>query len=148
MIKPSSVAVISPPMEVSPSLTAFIRSDSFTLSSAASFTTVRPSAKAAAMAITGSSSMRAGMISPSMVVPLSLSREYLTSISAVSSPPERRLSTSSISAFISLYTLSMPALVGLMPTFFMRSSEPGTSMAAVMKYAAEDISEGTDISQA
>ena len=45
-------------------------------------------------------------------------------------------------------TSIIPALVGLIPTFLIRISEPGTREAAAMKYAADEISPGTWILRA
>ena len=125
------------------SVTVAIRLVSFTFSSAASLMTVVPSAWAAITARMGISSIKAGMMSPSIVAPFrSLER---TKMSARPSPPRKVSFTRVISAPIALHTSRNPALVKLVPTFLTSSSEPGTRRPAAIKYAADEMSPGTKI---
>ena len=131
MIMPSSVGVTLHPIAFRLSVTVSIRSVSFTLSSAASLMTVVPSAAAAMTAMIGISSIRVGMISPSIRMPCSwLVR---TRMSAIFSPPSVRSFSRVISPPMSSHTLRMPARVGLIPTPRIRISESGTISPAAMK---------------
>ena len=145
IIMPSSVSLTTAPIFVNSSVITRIRLDSLTLSSAASFIIVVPSAVVAMAAMTGSSSIRVGMIAPSIVIPCSLEKD--TCISAELSEEALYSFKYSIFAPISLETLIMPSLVGLIPTFLITISEPGSIRAAAIKYAADDISPGTAMSQ-
>ena len=131
MIIPSSVGVTSQPIAFRLSVTVSIRSVSLTFSSAASLIIVVPSAMAAITAITGISSIKVGMMSPSIVVPCSLL--VRTRTSAILSPPSVRSLRRVISPPISSHTLKIPARVGLIPTFSTRISESGTISPAAMK---------------
>ena len=83
------------------------------------------------MAIIGISSIRVGMISPPIVIPCKA--ENFTSKSAVGSPLSVFMLRSSISPPISLATRKIPSLVGLIPTFFNKISDPGTKSPAAIK---------------
>ena len=122
-----------------------MRLDSLTLSSCASRITVSPSANAAATAITGSSSIRRGMIAPPISTPCSLL--YLTVRSHIGSASSRKFD-SVMSAPMSRRTSRTPVRVGLTPTFLIVSSLPGMIAPATRKNAADEISPGTAISTA
>ena len=64
-------------------------------------------------------------------------------MSATGSPISSFTLDSFILAPIILQTVSIPSLVGLIPTFFIVISEFGVRRPAAIKYAAEDISPGT-----
>ena len=130
MIMPSSVGVISAPIARRPSVTVAIRSDSLTLSSAASRMMVSPFAAAAITARTGSSSIRVGIRLPSMTVPFR--EEVRTSRSAAGSPCTVSF-TGRMSAPMAFAAWRIPARVGLVPVFRISSSDPGTRLAAAMK---------------
>ena len=140
---PSEVGVTSAHMASRFSVTVSMRLDSLTFNSAASFIVVVPSAKAAMTAMTGSSSISDGMISPSIVVPCKL--EDRTRRSQTGSPETVRQFCFSMSAPMADATRRMPSLVGFMPTFLMSISEFGTISPAAIKYAAEEMSPGTSI---
>ena len=105
---------------------------------------VFPLAKAASTAIIGISSIKVGIISPSITVPCKLEEETVRS--ATGSPETSLSFENSIFPPISLMTVIMPALVGFMFTFRKVISELGTIRPAAKKYAAEEMSPGTFIS--
>ena len=143
MIMPSAVSSTSAPMALKFSAMTAIRLDSLTFNSAASRMMVSPSAKQAMAAIIGSSSIRVGMMSPWMSVPCRLL--VRTRMSATGSPVMRTFKRVR-SPPMARQTWIIPSRVGLMPTFFMRSSELGIISPAARKKAAEEISPGTAIS--
>ncbi|MDT4837889.1 hypothetical protein FQZ97_716320 [compost metagenome] len=104
---------------------------------------VSPSAKEAAIARTGYSSIIEGARSGGTVTPLSL--DDFTRKSATSSPPARRGSMISMSAPISCNVRIRPVRVGFMSTLRMVTSEPSTSSAATSGKAVEDGSPGTSM---
>ncbi len=71
-----------------------------------------------------------------------------TTRSATRSPPCSRTRSSRMSAPIARSAASRPVRRGLMPTTRRRSSEPGTSVAATRKNAADEKSAGTSTSVA
>ena len=131
MIIPSSVAVMSAPMDERAFTMTSILFDSLTLSSWASLMMVSPSAKHARTAMAGISSMSFGMMGPSMTQPLRL--DVLTVMSAVGSPHPLTTLEYSISPPIALMTSSIPSLVGLIPTFLMVMHEFGVISPATRK---------------
>ena len=131
IIMPSSVGVTSQPNNFKFSVTVRIRSVSFTLSSAASRIMVIPSAKAAITAITGISSIKVGMSSPSTTVPWS--ELPFTRRSQTGSPDAVLGFSRSMAPPIALAAFKMPSLVGLTPTLRIKISEPGVSNAAAIK---------------
>ena len=143
MIKPLSVSMMSAPIAPKFSVIIAIRSDSFTRSSCASLIMVCPFAKHAIRAMTGSSSIRVGIISPSTIVPRRLL--VFTRRSATGSPPSSLAFNNVISAPISWHTFKIPARVSLIPTLFIVISEFGVIRAATIKKAAEEISPGTSM---
>ena len=92
---------------------------------------VVPLAKAAIIAMIGISSIKVGIISPPIVMPCNA--ENLTSKSAAGSPLSVFIFRSSISPPISFATRKIPSLVGLIPTFFNKISDPGTRRPAAIK---------------
>ena len=144
IIIPSSVGTISAPIAFKASATTWIRSVSLTLSSSASRITVLPWACVAKSVIIGSSSIKRGMMSPPISVPLS---------SEVSTVMVADLATWSISESfilppISLITSMIPVRVSLIPTFFKTILEFGTTSPATNQKAAEEISPGPTTSWA
>ncbi len=133
----------STPLSLRPVATAARRSLSLTRSSSRPFITVAPSAKAAATARTGYSSIIDGARSSGTVTPLR--DEERTRRSATSSPPARRGFMTSISAPISCSVRIRPVRVGFISTLRMVTSEPGTRSAATSGKAVEDGSPGTSI---
>ena len=131
MIIPSSVGVMSAPMDLKASVVVSIRFVSLTFNSAASLMIVVPSAQAAMTAIIGISSMSVGINAPSIVVPCSLL--VRTRISARGSPPSSDSLTRVMSAPIFLHTSKKPARVLLIPTFFTSSSESKVKSPAAIK---------------
>ena len=103
-----------------------------------------PSAKDAATATNGSSSIAFGIISPLISVACKLlERARMSPIGSPFTPLSFMISMSPPIFFRISIT---PVLSGLIPTFFIRTSEPGVIRAATIKKAAEDKSEGTIIS--
>ena len=140
--KPSAVASIATPRAASPATTVAIRSDSLCRSSPAPRTSVLPSAKAPSSPTSGSSSIRSGTSAPSTTVPTS--RACDTVRSATGSPRSTGPSSSSMLAPILCMTAMIPVRVGLTPTARSLTRDPGTSVAATTKKAAEDRSPGTE----
>ena len=64
-------------------------------------------------------------------------------MSATGSPHCVLVLSNSKFAPICLQTRKIPSRVGLIPTFLIKSSEPGIKSPAAMKNAAEEISPGT-----
>ena len=104
---------------------------------------VFPFAKQAIRAMTGSSSIRVGIMLPSTTVPWS--SLVFTRRSATGSPPSSRVFNKVMSAPMSWHTFKIPARVSLMPTFLIVISESGVIKPATMKNAAEEMSPGTSI---
>ena len=119
------------------------RSDSFTRSSLSPRITVVPSAKAAATASTGYSSIMEGAREAGTSTPCSAPAR--TRKSATSSPPSLRRSSRSIAAPISPSVAMRPARSGFIMTPSRITSEPGVTSAATSGNAAEDGSAGTTI---
>ena len=143
MIIPSAVSVTSAPMADKFFTMTSRRLDSLTFNSAASLIMVVPSAKQAITAIMGSSSIRVGMMAPSMTVPWRLL--LFTRMSAVGSPEASCSFIRVMSAPMARQTRRIPSLVGLIPTCRISTSEPGTSRPAARNGAADEISPGTVI---
>ena len=138
---PSSFASTAPgARRLSSVVTAARRSVSLTRSSAAPEITVSPSAKRAATARIGISSMRRGMISPPNDAPRRDADRTRMSASA-----SRSLQIM-IFAPMSDNTSRIPVRVGLTPTSCRRMSLPSIRDAATSQYAAELMSPGTQIS--
>ena len=129
------------PAAARPAATAASRSDSLTLSSCRPRMRVVPSAKAAATARTGYSSIIDGARCAGTSTPAS--RLAPTRRSATVSPPSSRSSRRSISAPISRRVARSPVRSGFIITPSMTTSEPGTISAATSGNAAEDGSDGT-----
>ena len=138
-------SILAPNLE-RPSTVARMRSDSFTLSSPASLMTVVPSAKQAARAITGSSSITRGMISPEISVP----RRLLDSAtrSALGSPASSRAFWMPMRAPMERSTSSTPVREGLMPIPSTVSRALGWQQPATSQKAAPLMSPGTRTSMA
>ena len=132
------------PTAGSTSATVAMRSDSFFRRSSAPRTTVRPRAIVAASASNGSSSISDGTISGSTSVATSSAGR--TSMSATGSPAAvvRRLKRP-MRAPMRSSTVSRPARPGLTPTPRRNRCDSGTSVAATMKNAADEMSPGTSI---
>src|SRR6266545_1635386 len=139
--KPSSVADARPPRARSELATVSIRSVSFSRSSRAPRTRLSPRAPAAARAKRGSSSMRRGTSSGSMSV--AVSSDDSTSMSPTGSRPRRRRLKTAMRAPMRVSTSRSPVRVGLMPTPWTVSCEPGSSVAATISGAAAEKSPGT-----
>ena len=112
-------------------------------SSSASRIVVSPSAKQAASATSGSSSIASGTSAPPTSVARSSAAE--TRSDPLGSPA-RSASSTSTAAPIRPRISSRPVLVGLSPTPVRDSALPGTIVAATMKKAAAEMSPGTSIS--
>ena len=111
---PSSKFIWEMPNFNSPSEIAFNRSDSFTLSSAASLIIVSPSANAAAIDKIGISSIILGIIDPSRITPDSVDGRTIKS--AIGSPDYSLAFLTSILAPISRNTFNTPIRLGFIPT--------------------------------
>ena len=125
---------------------AWMRSDSFTRSSPAPVTRVRPSAQAAATANTGNSSIMSATSASGRSMPCS--GACRTSMSATGPQTPSRRPVSRMSAPIMRSASSSPVRRGSTPTERSRSDDPGTRVAATMKNAAEEKSPGTSMSRA
>ena len=143
MIIPSGIGLAMPPKALKPSAITWIRSLSLTLSSSAPVRIVSPAAQAAAMNRTGNSSMASGTWSSGMRIPCNGAER--TRISATGSPPTSLGFRNSMSAPISRRIWMTPVRVGLTPTCFKSTSEPGAMLAPTMKKAADEISAGTSM---
>src|SRR6185437_10315920 len=119
------------------------RSDSLTRNSLRPRITVVPSAKAAATARTGYSSIMDGARAAGTSTPRS--PDARTRMSAVSSPPSVRRSRQAIDAPIWASVVRSPVRSGLSITPSRITSDPGVSSAAISGKAAEDGSAGTTI---
>src|SRR6266540_1100676 len=139
--KPSSVADARPPRARSELATFSIRSVSFSRSSRAPRTRLSPRAPAAARAKRGSSSMRRGTSLGSISV--AVSSDDSTSMSPTGSRPRRRRLKTAMRAPMRVSTSRSPVRVGLMPTPWTVSCEPGSSVDATISGAAEEKSPGT-----
>src|SRR5215471_1070349 len=142
-IKPSGNSSTMTPFAFNPAATAAKRSDSLTRSSSSPRMIVLPSAKAAATASTGYSSIMVGARSGGTSTPLSA--EWRTARSPTSSPPSSRRLRMRISAPISCSVTMRPIRRGLSITPFSIISEPGTMSAATNGNAADEGSLGTAI---
>ena len=129
---------------VSAAHTVAIRSLSLRRSSSASRIVVSPSAKQAARATSGSSSIASGISAPPTSVPRSSAgRDPQRPARLAASARRPSISTA---APIRSRISSSPVRVGLSPTPVSDTSLPGTSEAATRKKAAEEMSAGTAIS--
>ena len=135
---PSSILM---PQAIKPSATAARRSLSLTRNSPNPVILVRPSAKAAAMARTGYSSIIDGAISGSTSTPFN--GPALITRSPTLSPLSLRSFSIVMSAPMRLSTVMRPVRVGFSITASMRISDPGTMRAATMGKAADEGSAGT-----
>ena len=126
---PSSVGSTWPPSAVRAAATVSIRSDSLRRSSAASRIVVVPSAKQAASATSGSSSIASGTSAPPTSVPRSAPRRD-AQVARSARRRARRSARPRSSAPIRSRIASRPVRVGLMPTSSSTTSLPGTSSAA------------------
>ena len=128
-----------------PSVTVAIRSDSLRRSSAASRIVVVPSAKQAARATSGSSSIASGTSAPPTSVaaqrPSGAHAEVADRLAAAARRSARPRSSAPIRSRI----VSRPVRVGLSADPVRTTSLPGTSSAATRKKAAEEKSAGTTI---
>ena len=138
---PSLVSSSSAPMARSCLAITAKRSVSLTRSSAASRITLVPSAQRAATERIGISSTSLGIRSPP--ISKAFSGLWRTRRSATGSPATSRWLSSSSGAPICSNTSRIPVRVGLMPTFSIVSSAPGTTSAAINQNAAELMSPGT-----
>src|SRR3954468_20737956 len=134
-IRSSPSISISTPFARRPSATAASRSDSLTRNSLSPRITVMPSAKLAATARTGYSSIMDGARAAGTSIPRSADPRIRTS--AISSPPSLRTSSASMSAPISRSVTISPVRSGLVMTAVRMTSEPGTIRAATIGKAAE-----------
>src|SRR6185312_5359247 len=142
-IKSSPSISTSTPFTRRSAAVAARRSDSLTRNSLRPRITVVPSAKAAATARIGYSSIMDGARAAGTSTPRS--PDARTRISAVSSPPSVRRSRCAIDAPISASVIRSPVRSGLSITPSRITSEPGVSSAAISGKAAEDGSAGTTI---
>ena len=107
---------------------------------------VSPSAKAAATASTGYSSIMDGARFAGTVTPFSLLA--LTRMSPTRSPPAMRSFSMVMSPPISISVVMRPVRCSLSSTFSTVTSEPGVISAATIGKAAEDGSPGTSMAWA
>ena len=107
---------------------------------------VTPSAKAAAIASAGISSITFGISSPAIVVPCNA--EARTRSSPNGSPQLSPVTSSSMSAPMRRSTSTKPVRVGLHDIASSTRSDPGVIAAATAKNAADDGSPGTSRSKA
>src|SRR5688572_16794391 len=131
------------PLAARPASTAASRSLSFTLSSSSPSMRVTPSAKAAATASTGYSSIIDGARSRGTFTPLS--RLERADTSPTVSPPACRLLPIVMSAPISISVVRRPVRVGLSTTLSIVTSESVVMRAATIPKAAELGSAGTSM---
>src|SRR2546422_465344 len=122
---------------------AAIRSDSFTLSSAASPIVVTPRAHAAATASTGISSMSRGMSAPPIEVAVSSDADARRSAAGSASSP---VGAGSIRrrALIASRTSRTPVRVGFTPTRWIVTPGSPIIVAATSRKAADEMSPGTE----
>src|SRR5882672_7091658 len=146
IVHPSGCSSTSMPIARSPAATVATRSDSFTRSSSAPWTTVVPSANAASTATSGSSSMSLGAASGTMRAPRSF--PAWTRRSETGSPETIRSFPRSSPDPIPARCSRKAMRVGFTPTPLRRTSEPRTIEAAASRNEAAEKSPGTSISAA